>query len=115
MGELKSCLFCGKNVDSSFQYCPHCGYEFGQGEDNSTGYRGDRFAEYRGDVSGGYRGDKSAEYRGELPAPVDERAADATTDCGGEDYLLRIRTLQELLADMEKELDLIIRTSSKDP
>ena len=34
---------------------------------------------------------------------------------GEEDYLLRLRTLQELLSDMEKELDLIIRTSSKDP
>jgi hypothetical protein len=31
------------------------------------------------------------------------------------DYLVRLRTLQEVLADMEKELDLIIRTSSKDP
>jgi hypothetical protein len=112
MGEQKSCLFCGKNVDSSFQYCPHCGYEFGQGEDRFAEYR-DRSAEYHGEASGGSRGDRSAEYRGDLSAPVDE--IEAATDCGGEDYLLRIRTLQELLADMEKELDLIIRTSSKDP
>ena len=96
MGELKSCLFCGKNVDSSFQYCPHCGYEFGQGE--STEYRGDR----------------STEYRGDLPGLVEETTGE-TMPAGEEDYLLRIRTLQELLADMEKELDLIIRTSSKDP
>jgi len=34
---------------------------------------------------------------------------------GEEDYLVRLRTLQELLADMERELDLIIRTSSKGP
>ena len=106
MGELKSCLFCGKNVDSSFQYCPHCGYEFGQGEDRFAEYR-DRSTEYRGDVSGGYRGD--------FTAPSEEDAAEPAPDCGEEDYLLRIRTLQELLADMEKELDLIIRTSSKDP
>lgn len=80
MGELKSCLFCGKNVDEAFEYCPHCGYEFGQGED--------------------------------LPGLVEE----ATGECvpaGDEDYLHRLRTLQEILTDMERELDLIIRTSSK--
>jgi hypothetical protein len=82
MGELKSCLFCGKNVENAFQYCPHCGYEFGQGED--------------------------------LPVLLEEVACEPAVD-GEEDYLLRLRTLQELLADMEKELDLIIRTSSKGP
>jgi predicted amidophosphoribosyltransferase len=82
MGELKSCLFCGKNVDNAFQYCPHCGYEFGQGED--------------------------------LPVLLEEVACEPPAE-GEEDYLLRLRTLQELLADMEKELDLIIRTSSKGP
>ncbi len=82
MGEQKSCLFCGKNVDNAFQYCPHCGYEFGQGED--------------------------------LPVLLEEVAGEPPVD-GEEDYLLRLRTLQELLADMEKELDLIIRTSSKGP
>jgi hypothetical protein len=96
MGELKSCLFCGKNVDSSFQYCPHCGYEFGQ-EERSVEYRGDR----------------STEYHGDFPAPAEDTAE--TVPEAEEDYLLRIRTLQDLLADMEKELDLIIRTSSKDP
>jgi hypothetical protein len=97
MGELKSCLFCGKNVDSSFQYCPHCGYEFGQD---------DRSAEYRGD--------KMVEYRAELPALAEDPVAETMPE-GEESYLLRIRTLQDLLADMEKELDLMIRTSSKDP
>ncbi|HVO38662.1 MAG TPA: hypothetical protein VMV03_06510 [Spirochaetia bacterium] len=82
MEEQKTCLFCGKNVDRSFQYCPHCGYEFGQGED--------------------------------LCALLEETAGDPGSE-GEEDYLLRLRTLQELLADMEKELDLIIRTSSRDP
>ena len=79
MGELKSCLFCGKNVDRTFEYCPHCGYEFGEGEDC-------------------------------LPSAVEPEQR--PVDDG--DYLVRLRTLQEILSDMEKELDLIIRTSSKD-
>jgi predicted amidophosphoribosyltransferase len=82
MGELKSCLFCGKNVDQAFEYCPHCGYEFGEGED--------------------------------LPALVEEAAGECAP-AGDEDYLHRLRTLQEILSDMERELDVIIRTSSKDP
>ena len=84
MGELKSCLFCGKNVDRSFQYCPHCGYEFGLGDDL-------------------------------LPGLIEESTGEPLAAAGEEDYLLRLRSLQELLCDMEKELDLIIRTSSKDP
>ncbi len=82
MGELKSCLFCGKNVDQAFQFCPHCGYEFGQGE--------------------------------ELPGLIEETTGEPLA-AGEEDYLGRLRTLQELLTDMERELDLIIRTSSKGP
>jgi len=82
MEELKSCLFCGKSVDTTYQYCPHCGYEFGQGD--------------------------------ELSGFVEESTGDLIAT-GEEDYLLRLRTLQELLSDMERELDLIIRTSSKDP
>jgi hypothetical protein len=82
MGELKSCLFCGKNVDRTFEYCPYCGYEFGQGE--------------------------------ELPGLIEETTGEPIA-AGEEDYLLRLRNLQDLLTDMEKELDHIIRTSSKDP
>jgi hypothetical protein len=82
MGELKSCLFCGKNVDTTYQYCPYCGYEFGQGDD--------------------------------LPLLIEESTGEPVTT-GQEDYLLRLRTLQDLLSDMEKELDLIIMTSSKGP
>ena len=82
MEELKTCLFCGKNVDGTFQFCPHCGYEFGQGED--------------------------------LPTLIDESIAEAAK-ASDQDYLVRLRTLHDLLSDMERELDLIIRTSSKDP
>ena len=82
MEERKACLFCGKIVDGSFLYCPHCGYEFGQGDD--------------------------------LPTLLEEAAGDPSCD-DEEDYLLRLRSLQDLLADMERELDLIIRSSSKDP
>ena len=82
MEERKSCLFCGKIVDGSFLYCPHCGYEFGEDEG--------------------------------LSALLDESIADVSCDAEG-DYLIRLRTLQDLLADMERELDLIIRSSSKDP
>ena len=95
MGELKSCLFCGKNVDQAFEYCPHCGYEFGQGEDRSS------------------LGSDSA-FGGELPGLVEETSGECArqarrTTC------IRLRTLQEIPPDMERELDLIIRTSSKDP
>jgi hypothetical protein len=82
MGELKSCLFCGKNVEESFEYCPHCGYEFGEGED--------------------------------LPGLIEPQTGECVP-AGDEDYLHRLRTLQEILSDMERELDLIIRTSSKGP
>jgi len=81
MGELKSCLFCGKSVDRTFEYCPHCGYEFDEGDELLTG--------------------------------VEESAREAPADHDA--YLGRLRTLQEILSDMEEELDLIIRTSSKDP
>ena len=89
MGELKSCLFCGKNVDMAFEYCPHCGYEFGEGEDKSA---------------------SAADYRGagnDLPGLLEETTG-GCVPAGDEDYLHRLRTLQEVLADMERELDLII-------
>ena len=92
MGDLKSCLFCGKSVDRTFEYCPHCGYEFGDSEE----YLPPRSEEAAAAVA----------VSSSVPAlGVDEDG----------DYLVRLRTLQETLADMEKELDLIIRTSSKDP
>jgi hypothetical protein len=85
MEELKTCLFCGKNVDRTFQFCPHCGYEFGQGEETST--------------------------------LVDETAggAEQPVKKTGEDYLGRLRSLEELLSSMEEELDSMLKTSSRDP
>ena len=49
-----------------------------------------------------------------LLPPAEEPAVEPSPD-EDEDYLVRLRTLQEILSDMERELDLIIRTSSKDP
>jgi hypothetical protein len=95
MGELKSCLFCGKNVDQAFEYCPHCGYEFGQDDERAS------------------LGDTAA-LGADLPGLIDEPSAECPEE-GEKDYLLRLRTLQEILTDMERELDVIIRTSSKGP
>jgi hypothetical protein len=89
MEDQKSCLFCGKGVDRTFVYCPHCGYEFGEC-------------------------DESPPIGAPQGSPPEEAVA---AGCAGEerDYLVRLRTLQDILSDMEKELDVIIRTSSKDP
>ena len=82
MGELKSCLFCGKNVDRA----------------SST-----------------VRTAATSSARARI-CPVSSRRRRAISSrTGEEDYLVRLRTLQELLSDMERELDLIIKTSSKDP
>jgi hypothetical protein len=89
MGELKSCLFCGKNVDQAFEYCPHCGYEFGQDDDRSS------------------LGNDQLPAGADLPGLIEETSVECPGE-GEKDYLLRLRTLQEILADMERELDLII-------
>jgi len=100
MGELKSCLFCGKHVDEAFEYCPHCGYEFGQGDEAST---------FGGDSSVPMF-EPSAELPGLLgqsPAPSLEKSGCCVPE-QDEGYLRRLRSLQEILADMERELDLIL-------
>ena len=51
----------------------------------------------------------------ELPGLIEETTGEPLSPADEEDYLLRLRNLQELLSDMERELDLMIRTSSKDP
>ncbi len=104
MGELKSCLFCGKRVEKSFEYCPHCGYEFGEGDELAFG----------GDSNGAL-----LERYPELPGLIPEPAAPCAESSGAcfpeedEGYLRRLRTLQEILADMERELDVMIRSAAK--
>ena len=99
MEDLKSCLFCGKPVDRDYSYCPWCGYEFGPGDDVPVVRR---------------------EPAPPAAAPADEPAGDpqpapAEAAGPGQNVLLRLTTLEELLSDMERELDLILRTSSADP
>jgi hypothetical protein len=100
MEELKACLFCGKPVDRDYAYCPWCGYEFGPGDDVLPARR-----------------DSPAATSSPDPAPA--RAADASpaavAAAAGQSVLLRLTSLEELLSDMERELDLILRTSSADP
>ncbi len=100
MEELKTCLFCGKSVDRTFQFCPHCGYEFGQGDELPL------FAE---------DGGKIAEGTGKIAEGATPRESQKQSSRETEDYLGRIRTLEELLSDMERELDGILKISSKDP
>jgi hypothetical protein len=99
MEELKSCIFCGKPVDRDYAYCPWCGYEFGPGDDLPLVPREPPAA----------RTGLAAEAAPE-PQPAAAEAAAAP-----QSVLLRLTTLEELLSDMERELDLILRTSSADP
>lgn len=99
MEELKSCLFCGKPVDRDYSYCPWCGYEFGPGDDAPVARR-----------EGAVAAAAAAEDPVPEPAPVPAGAAEPC-----QSVLLRLTTLEELLSDMERELDLILRTSSADP
>ena len=114
MGELKSCLFCGKNVDTTYQYCPHCGYEFA--EEKFAGYRGaeEKSAGLRGAEEKAHGAEAHGAQDEDLPSLAEEATCESLS-AGEQDYLLRLRTLQELLSDMERELDLIIKTSSGDP
>jgi hypothetical protein len=89
MEELKACLFCGKPVDRDYAYCPWCGYEFGPGDDVPIARR-----------------EPAAPVAAPEPAPA---------EAGGQSVLLRLTSLEELLSDMERELDLILKTSSADP
>jgi hypothetical protein len=108
MGELKSCLFCGKRVDQAFEYCPHCGYEFGDDGDSlsTTGpepllFGADRSAaEPPHELSPRSSGS-------ELPVLVEEDNG-ACVPPADEDYLHRLRALQQTLADMERELDRLL-------
>ncbi len=93
MEDLKACLFCGKPVDRDYAYCPWCGYEFGPGDDVPIARR-----------------EPAAPAAAPEPAP-----APAEPPAAGQSVLLRLTSLEELLSDMERELDLILKTSSTDP
>jgi hypothetical protein len=99
MEDLKSCIFCGKPVDRDYSYCPWCGYEFGPGDDVPVVRREPVSAAV---VPADDPAGESA------PVPAENPGA-------GQNVLLRLTTLEELLSDMERELDLILRTSSADP
>jgi hypothetical protein len=99
MEELKSCLFCGKPVDRDYAYCPWCGYEFGPGDDVPVARR---------------ESTPAPAARADDPPP-EPQPVPAEAGPAGQSVLLRLTTLEELLSDMERELDLILRTSSADP
>jgi hypothetical protein len=112
MEELKCCLFCGRYIDTTFRYCPYCGYEFSAREDFS-----DMAEEMPGDVASSFlpaESDCLGAERGILPfdqhrAKSDSpERADPPLTC-----IARLRNMEKLLADMERELDLIISRAQK--
>jgi len=110
MGELKSCLFCGKRVDRAFEYCPHCGYEFGDDEERLTAAGAERLLFGERPTPDGPH--ELSPRGSDLPVLVEEESGECAPPAD-EDYLSRLRTLQEILSDMERELDLLIRTASR--
>ena len=111
MEELKSCLFCGKPVDRDYAYCPWCGYEFGPGDDVPVARR-------ESSPSAAAPATESLPAADAAPAidvAPEAAAARAEACVPSQSVLLRLTTLEELLSDMERELDLILRTSSADP
>jgi hypothetical protein len=103
MEELKSCLFCDKPVDRDYAYCPWCGYEFGPGDDVPIARR---------EIPPAAAAPADDPAREPPPAP---QPAPIEGSTAGQSVLLRLTTLEELLSDMERELDLILKTSSADP
>jgi hypothetical protein len=94
MDELKSCLFCGRYIDKTFRYCPHCGYEFTAEEDPS----------------------EPGEDPGRVPEEGEGNDEESQAVPGTSDfYFLRLQDIQKLLADMEKELDLMLTEGGLNP
>jgi hypothetical protein len=91
MEELKACLFCGRYIDRTYRYCPYCGYEFVP-EDDAT------------EVPEETAGTPAAETAADSPEELARQAVPGT----GTYYLLRLKDIQKLLTDMERELDLMI-------
>ncbi len=107
MGELKSCLFCGKRVDQAFEYCPHCGYEFGDEDEHGSAFGPEPlvFGLDRSlcDLPRGLSRTAGAD----LPVLVEEESGECPP-APDPDYLHRLRTLQDMLADLERELDRLL-------
>ena len=98
MEELKSCIFCGKPVDRDYSYCPLVRLRVRPGDDVPVVRR------------------EPAPRRPYRPTtPCANRRPSPRKPRAGQNVLLRLTTLEELLSDMERELDLILRTSSADP
>ncbi len=103
MEELKCCLFCGRYIDTTFRYCPYCGYEFSARED---------FSEMAEELSG----EPPVPFQPPLeevdpprPAPqaVQERPEQPLT------CIARIRNMERILSDMERELDVMLSGARK--
>ncbi len=107
MGELKSCLFCGKRVDQAFEYCPHCGYEFGDEDEHVSAFGPERLAFGLDRSTGDLPHGLSRTAGSELPVLVEEESGECAP-APDEDYLHRLRTLQDMLADLERELDRLL-------
>ncbi len=109
MEELKCCLFCGRYIDTTFRYCPYCGYEFSARED---------FSEMADDISAEVASPfqppaEEVELARHLPPAVPEQPLSC---------IARIRNMERILGDLERELDQMLReakrpvtTSSKGP
>jgi uncharacterized Zn finger protein (UPF0148 family) len=105
MEELKSCLFCGKYIDKTYLYCPYCGYEFGRREDNvdfSDESAGEIISEFL--PLEGVRVE-AEERQSPEPPPVEEKKE------GVMEYLARLQDMERLLAEMERELDVILSSA----
>ena len=107
MGEQKTCLFCGKRVDRAFEYCPHCGYEFGDDEDRLTVAGAERLLFGDRPASDAPRDLSPRSSGGDLPVLVEEEAGECAPP-PDENYLTRLHTLQQTLVEMERELDRLL-------
>ncbi len=111
MEELKSCLFCGKYIDKSYLYCPYCGYEFGRRE-GTVDFSDEPAGEFISDflpIEGG-RIEPEHQLLESPPVTTEEKRE------GIIEYLARLQDMGKLLAEMERELDLILSSApAKEP
>ena len=102
MEELKCCLFCGRYIDTTFRYCPYCGYEFSAREDLS-----EMAEELSGEGPSTFppAGDEVEPQRF-VPPAVQERPEQLTC-------IARIKNMEKLLSDIERELDLMLSSAKR--